>query len=71
MTAKPSIYDLLDALCKFGVRAAKVTCLTPGDLLCAYAVRPALNVGQPALIAKERSAEGIVGGGTPEGRNDE
>jgi len=31
VTAKPSICGW-DAFCKFGVYAAKVTCLTPGDL---------------------------------------
>jgi len=58
VTAKPSICGW-GAFCKSGVYAAKVTCLTPGDLPGASATR--LGVGQPALKTVEKSANGIVG----------
>jgi hypothetical protein len=49
-----------DALCKSGVRAVTVTCLTPGDLSGASLAK--LGVEQSALNTVEKSAEGIVGG---------
>ena len=58
MTAKPSICDW-GVLCKSGVYARIVSCLTPGGLSGASATR--LGVGRPALKTVEKSAEGIVG----------
>ena len=60
VTTKPSICGW-DAFCKSGVYAAKVTCLTPGDLPGACR-RSKLGAERLALNTVEKSAEGIVGG---------
>ncbi len=59
VTTKYSIWDW-GAFCKSGVYAAKVMCLTPGDLR-GYFKRLKQGVWR-ALSTVEKSAEGIVGG---------
>ena len=64
VTAKSSICGW-GAFCKSGIYAAKVTCLTPGGLSC---VKDSLRAKRLALIAGQKSAEGIVGKLPPKAR---